>query len=199
MSKRPKDKMNEVIGEMGRWQLQNITIVFLIGIPGLAHIYSSAFVAAKTDYWCVTDNNITIKGEETCKQSSCSQYGFDQSFWQSTVISQWELVCEDAYMATLAKMIFFGGFAAGTFGSGLISDNYGRKPAIVLMAQMLFGCGILAATMPTYISFVITWFFTGVAAIGVYTVCFVWAMESVSGRWKTFVGMGMNFAWPIGR
>ena len=39
----------------------------------------------------------------------------------------------------------------------------------------------------------------GVAAIGVYTVCFVWAMESVSGRWKTFVGMGMNFAWPIGR
>ena len=39
----------------------------------------------------------------------------------------------------------------------------------------------------------------GVAAIGVYTVCFVWAMESVSGRWKTFVGMGMNYAWPIGR
>ncbi len=24
-------------------------------------------------------------------------------------------------------------------------------------------------------------------------------MESASGRWKTFVGMGMNFAWPLGR
>lgn len=24
-------------------------------------------------------------------------------------------------------------------------------------------------------------------------------MESVSGRWKTFVGMGMNYAWPVGR
>ena len=24
-------------------------------------------------------------------------------------------------------------------------------------------------------------------------------MESVAGRWKTFVGMSMNFAWPIGR
>lgn len=41
--------------------------------------------------------------------------------------------------------------------------------------------------------------FLGIAAIGVFTVCFVWAMESVSGRWKTFVGMTMNYAWPIGR
>ena len=41
--------------------------------------------------------------------------------------------------------------------------------------------------------------YTGAAAIGVYTVCFVWAIESVSGRWKTFVAMGMNYAWPIGR
>ena len=42
-------------------------------------------------------------------------------------------------------------------------------------------------------------FLLGIAAIGVFTVCFVWAMESVSGRWKTFIGMTMNYAWPIGR
>ena len=42
-------------------------------------------------------------------------------------------------------------------------------------------------------------FIQGIAAIGVFTVCFVWAMESVSGRWKTFIGMTMNYAWPIGR
>ena len=47
--------MGQVIGEMGRWQVQNIAVVFLVGIPGLAHIYSSAFVAAKTDYWCMDD------------------------------------------------------------------------------------------------------------------------------------------------
>lgn len=155
--KRPKDKMNEIIGQMGRWQMQNIAIVFLIGIPGLAHIYSSAFVAAKTDFGCINDG-----GNLTWKKCDCpSGYAFDQSFWESTIIMQWELVCENKYLATLAKMIFFGGFAAGTFSAGIISDNYGRKPAIVLMAQMLFGCGILAATMPTYISFVFVWFFTG--------------------------------------
>ena len=42
----------------------------------------------------------------------------------------------------------------GTFLAGLISDTYGRKTAIVLMSQMLFGCGILTATMPNYVTFV---------------------------------------------
>ena len=42
-------------------------------------------------------------------------------------------------------------------------------------------------------------FFQGIAAIGVFTVCYVWAMESVSGRWKTFIGMTMSYAWPISR
>ena len=58
-------------------------------------------------------------------------------------------------------MLFFAGFAVGTFGAGLISDRYGRKSAIVLMAQLLFGCGILTATMSNIIGFTIMWFFTG--------------------------------------
>ena len=58
-------------------------------------------------------------------------------------------------------MLFFAGFAVGTFGAGLISDRYGRKSAIVLMAQLLFGCGILTATMSNTVGFTIMWFFTG--------------------------------------
>ena len=34
--KRPKDKLAEIIGDIGKWQIQNIAIVFLIGIPGLS-------------------------------------------------------------------------------------------------------------------------------------------------------------------
>ena len=39
----------------------------------------------------------------------------------------------------------------------------------------------------------------GIASIGVFTVCFVWCMESVSGKWKTIIGMSMAFAWQIAR
>lgn len=203
---RQKEPMAYVIGEIGKWQLQNIAIVFVIGIPGLAHIFSSVFVAAKTDYWCADDlqpgddplvANIS-KNKEACREN-CTKYEFDHSFWENTIIMEWDLTCGKSDLSVLAKMVFFSGFAAGTFGAGLISDTYGRRSAIILMSQLLFGAGILSTTMPSYTTFVIMWFFTGVAAVGVYTVCFVWAMESVSGRWKSFMGMGMNYGWPLGR
>lgn len=37
------------------------------------------------------------------------------------------------------------------------------------------------------------------AALGTYTVCFVWAMEAVSGPWKTYVGMGMGLGFTVGK
>ena len=127
-------------------------------------------MAANSDYWCSDDladglddpyqANISMN-KASCRDDCKGGYAFDQSFWKSTIISEWGLVCDKAYLATLGKMVFFAGLAAGTFGAGLISDRYGRKAAIVLMAQLLFGCGILAATMPTFVSFVIIWFLTG--------------------------------------
>ena len=163
--------MNEIIGEMGRWQMQNILIVFLVGIPGLAHVYSSVFVAAKTDYWCLDNvteamdpnnpNANVSRGADACHQTCQQGFGFDQSFWQSTMIIEWELVCQHKYLAIIGKMIFFAGFAFGTFFAGLVSDKYGRKQAIILMAQLLFGCGLLASIMPSYLSFIIIWWATG--------------------------------------
>ena len=92
---------------------------------------------------------------------SHSHYQHDTSFWKNTIITEFDLYCDNAYLSTIAKMTFFTGFGCGTFGAGLISDMFGRKSAIVLMSQLLFGCGILTATMPNYITFVLLWFFTG--------------------------------------
>ena len=46
-----KQSQNLLPGEVGRWQLEKIAIVFLVSIPGLAHIFVSAFVFAKVDFW----------------------------------------------------------------------------------------------------------------------------------------------------
>ena len=111
---KPKEPLAEIIGDIGKWQAQRIAIVFFIGIPGIAHVFSAAFIAAKTDYWCsdqLSDDllNYTIeslpKGIPSSKNvsllcaSDCKEYGFDHSFWKSTLISQFGLVCEKSYLS----------------------------------------------------------------------------------------------------
>ena len=44
------DQIVSVIGNTGRWQLEKLLLVFLVSIPGVAHIFVSAFVAPKTDF-----------------------------------------------------------------------------------------------------------------------------------------------------
>ena len=36
-------------------------------------------------------------------------------------------------------------------------------------------------------------------AIACYTAAFVWTMEMAAGKWKIYLGMSMNYSWPICR
>ena len=57
----------------------------------------------------------------------CVDYEFDHSFWVSTMITEWDLVCERSWLKTLAKLLLFTGwflfshcFSLGTLVSFLI-------------------------------------------------------------------------------
>ena len=111
-AEKPKEPLAEIMGEIGKWQIKRILVVFLIGIPGIAHVFSAAFIAAKTDYWCKDEltndwSNYTIdtlpkeilssKNVTLLCASECKEYGFDHTFWEDTLISQFSLVCEGSY------------------------------------------------------------------------------------------------------
>ena len=178
------DAIADIIGDIGKWQLQKIILVFLISVPGLALMFSVPFVFYKTDFWCEESATLNISSYQaslnkhpkdiaisqntslstaplndtvnTCTMT-CTKYGYDRTVWAQTIQMEWNLVCDRVHLEVLAKMTIFGGLAVGTFGAGWISDNYGRKNAIVLMSQLLFGSGILASTMTNFIAFLILW------------------------------------------
>ena len=39
----------------------------------------------------------------------CLDYQFDDEFWVSTMVTQWDLVCEKKWLKTLAKLLLFTG------------------------------------------------------------------------------------------
>ena len=57
----------------------------------------------------------------------------------------------------------------------------------------------LTLTVFRFPLFVLTWWITGTMAIACYTAAFVWTMEMAAGKWKIYIGMSMNYSWPICR
>ena len=47
--KSSNDPIADIIGDVGRWQIRRILLLFLISIPGLAMIFSVPFVFNKVD------------------------------------------------------------------------------------------------------------------------------------------------------
>lgn len=200
---RSGDQIVAVIGECGRWQLEKISIVFFISIPGLSHIFAGAFIAPKTDFWCVksttADHHVDNFTKNTCVET-CSQYQHDLSFWQGgTMITEFNLICERGDLPVLAKMLFFSGFGLGTFLAGLFSDAFGRKQAMLFFSTLMLLSGMVCTFMPVFSAFLSVWIVVGIAAVANFTVAFVWAMEVLSGKWKVLLGMSMQFTWPLSR
>lgn len=235
------DQITAAIGEVGKWQVLKILIVFLASAPGLSHIFNSAFIAPKVAFWCnkfatewqsetryydVDNGRFPVYNEtgifengtqiilkptsyEQCSFNTtttppnattyCSEYAFDHSFWETTIITEFDLVCEKKALPYLAKSIIFSGLALGSFVSGLVSDRFGRKKAIWFSSVTMLVAGILTSVMPWYPLFVFFWLITGTMAISCYTAAFVWTMELTTGKWKIYLGMAMNYSWPTCR
>ena len=45
----------------------------------------------------------------------CMNYEFDPSFWEATMITEWDLVCENSWLKTLAKLLLFTGETGGIY------------------------------------------------------------------------------------
>jgi len=217
------DQITNVIGEVGRWQVEKVLLVFIVAAPGLAHIFHSAFITPKTKYWCELaqdqDGNEyapydfnEVRKEEIngtyeklypnntgiC-MDNCLDYNHDHSFWAHTMVTEWDLVCERLALKTLAKTILFTGFALGSFCAGLVSDRFGRRTAIWASSVTMCIFGLITSFIPWFPVFVFTWWVTGTMAIACYTAAFVWVMELATGKWKIILGMSMNYSWPTCR
>ncbi|XP_028349028.1 organic cation/carnitine transporter 2 isoform X5 [Physeter macrocephalus] len=63
---------------------------------------------------------------EQLEQEGCLDgWEFNQDIFLSTIVTEWNLVCEDDWKAPLTVSLFFGGVLVGSFISGQLSDRHG--------------------------------------------------------------------------
>ncbi|XP_051869619.1 solute carrier family 22 member 5-like isoform X2 [Pristis pectinata] len=117
----------------------------------------------------------------------------------STIVSEWDLVCNEDWKAPFSTSLFFIGVLLGSFISGQLSDKFGRK--IILFGTMAVQCvfSILQVFSPNWEVFCLLNFLVGLGQISNYVAAFVLGSEILGKSIRViYCTLGVCISYAIG-
>uniref|UniRef100_A0A8C0X570 Solute carrier family 22 member 16 n=1 Tax=Castor canadensis TaxID=51338 RepID=A0A8C0X570_CASCN len=145
-------------------------------------------------------DHITVKlqDSETWELSRCSRIWrentshFDYDKWKSSMVSRWNLVCEQKWYAKAIQPIFMLGNLLGAIIFGCLSDRLGRQLILWSTSIGMFLSGVSSALMFDYFSFMASRFLLAMAVSGYLVVVFVYVMEFIGMKSRTWASIHMH-------
>ncbi|KXJ23440.1 Organic cation transporter protein [Exaiptasia diaphana] len=153
------------------------------------------FVTGTPKFQCSTPN-VSCGGINKCC-TNCTSYEFDPLF--TTVVSEWNLICDRSYLAAIIQALFFVGMLVGSFVSGMLSDAYGRKTVSFGALGSMAISGIAQAFVKSSIAlFAFLRFATGAFFISATLSIYILIMEMIGPGYRARMGNVNGFYWCLG-
>lgn len=119
-----KDYIEKCIGAFGVWQLGICMISSMTRYTAISNMLSIIFLTPKTRFTCrLFKNNLKIEVKNSTCYEDCVKYEYSQDIFEETLISEFGLICDRAWLASFTQTILMLGFAVGVSIFGWISDR----------------------------------------------------------------------------
>ena len=109
------DKILDEIDPIGRFQKLSVFLISCLSSFSAATIYSTIFTTAKPKLFCYFDNETTlIDNKIKCDilsnvSSNFKNCTYDETFYGSTIINEWNLICDKKYLSNLTQTFYMIG------------------------------------------------------------------------------------------
>lgn len=124
---------------------------------------------------------------------------YNTSEMSSTIITEWDLVCDLRALKQMSQTTYMGGVLVGALVFGGLSDRFGRQ-ILLLMSNLIMAVGgTCAAFAPSFILFCVSRFFCGMALSGLVLNSFSLIVEWIPTRVRTIVGTGTGYCYTVGQ
>ncbi|KAJ8304802.1 hypothetical protein KUTeg_018385 [Tegillarca granosa] len=147
----------------GAWPV--MAILFLGGDPGhhckipVNSTLNQSIPGKMVDgVWTYDKCKIYVPESGHNETQSCTSWSYGDEF-KSTILSEWNLVCDKDYLVDTSTTVYMVGNAVGAVTLTSLSDRFGRKHVMLLMLWIQGVIGFGAAYANSYILFTVLRFF----------------------------------------
>ncbi|XP_047589016.1 solute carrier family 22 member 16 isoform X4 [Lutra lutra] len=201
---RPPGNVSQVLfGNISIWRLEDIWILFFTG-----HKDQIIVQLQNGEVWELTschrfrrDDKSALNSDYNGQKSSfpcLDGYIYDKSKWDSTVVTQWDLVCNREWYARMVQPVFMVGVLLGAMIFGHFSDRIGRRFVLWITSTGIFFFGVAVAFSSDFYTFMITRFLLAMSGSGYLVVVFVYVMEFIGMKSRTWACIQMHSFFAIG-
>jgi MFS family permease len=132
---------------------------------------------------------------------------YDETYYGSTIINDWNLICNRHYLAGLTQTVHIFGSIFG-FCGGVFGDKYGRKRASFWFATMLTFTLLISQLLQIdffvlrievrYLIYTIGQFLIGLLVNCLYCTAYVLLMEFTTEKYRTYVANLNSYFYVLG-
>ncbi|KAM7172197.1 solute carrier family 22 member 2-like [Macrochelys suwanniensis] len=116
----------------------------------------------------------------------------------SSIVTEFNLVCEDSWKLDLFQSCVNAGFFIGSISIGYIADRFGRKLCLLITIFVNSISGILMAFAPSYTWMLIYRFIQGLVSKGGWLTGYILITEFVGLSYRRTVGIVYQVAFTVG-
>ncbi|XP_066942961.1 solute carrier family 22 member 6-like isoform X2 [Macrobrachium rosenbergii] len=129
---------------------------------------------------------------------SCPWVSYDQSIFLSTIVSEWNLICEREMLKPLFQMMYSVGALIGGFIGGQVSDSFGRKRAVQIATFINVTSAVLLYFSPLFSVTLLTRAVIGGSCNFMFLPAYSLALETIPSKHRTVVGMLLGIPYSVG-
>uniref|UniRef100_A0A8C3FQY0 Major facilitator superfamily (MFS) profile domain-containing protein n=1 Tax=Chrysemys picta bellii TaxID=8478 RepID=A0A8C3FQY0_CHRPI len=153
-----------------------------------------------TTQWQLLDSNATVTNLTELETEPCADgWAYDKSIFTSTIITEWDLVCDSRQLKQMAQSIYMAGILQGLFlGESGISSRK-REVMVSLYLALMAVTGTSTAFSPSFTAYCIFRFLTGMAFSGIAMNGVSLSVEQTPTRTRAVVGTMYGYCYTIGQ
>ncbi|XP_068605035.1 solute carrier family 22 member 2-like [Brachionichthys hirsutus] len=137
--------------------------------------------------------NLTQVPVTKCKDGWEYQYA-----GRNSLVTEFNLVCSDAWLVDISQSILNVGFLVSSFVFGYLADRFGRRSSILLSNALNLITGLALAVTPNYIAILVV---RGILSFGVkggWMTAYVMLTEIVGVEYRRTVGILFQMFYSVG-